>query len=97
MYGAGHIMDMINRMKQNRAQRPSTRAKFKENNREAIYTTRKKEVKPYFKTVSKEKLTLIKHSIRRSASKQHTKERLYFRVFIACCFILTIILLLWLK
>jgi len=34
----GHVFDMINRMKQNRAQRPSNRAKFKENNRTLIYS-----------------------------------------------------------
>ena len=38
MYGAGHIMDMINRMKQNRAIIPSKRARFKEDIREGIYS-----------------------------------------------------------
>ncbi len=33
-FGAGHTQDMINRIKQNKAQRASKRKKFKENNRE---------------------------------------------------------------
>lgn len=37
-FGAGHILDMNNRIKQNRAQRPSNREKFKGKNREGIYT-----------------------------------------------------------
>ena len=37
-FGAGHIMDMLNRMKQNRAIIPSKRARFKEDVREGIYS-----------------------------------------------------------
>ena len=39
-FGAGHVLDMINRMKQNRALRPSNRSKFKENNRDEIKGSR---------------------------------------------------------
>ena len=41
-FGAGHIQDMNNRMKQNRSSRPSKRAKFKENNQKGIYSKDKK-------------------------------------------------------
>lgn len=37
MSHSGHVFDMINRLKQNRAQRSSNRAKFKGNNRDGIY------------------------------------------------------------
>jgi hypothetical protein len=44
MSGSGHVQDMNNRIKQNRAQRPSKRPKFKENNRENIYSDSDKKV-----------------------------------------------------
>ncbi|WP_369995034.1 hypothetical protein [Winogradskyella sp.] len=77
--GAGHVLDMINRMKQNRAQRPSNRDKFKQNNREGIYSYEVKE-KPKFKTVSKEELLKIKEQIKANAKKQRKKEIKIFSV-----------------
>ena len=70
-YGAGHILDMINRLKQNRAIRPSNKAKFKEHNRETIYSKRRK-IK--FKTVPKEKLEEIKNQIRARAKSERKKK-----------------------
>lgn len=56
----GHTLDMIHRMKQNRAQRPSNRAKFKENNRNLIYSKDSKSNPLQFKTVSEKELKEIK-------------------------------------
>ncbi len=54
MSGSGHVQDMNNRIKQNRAQRPSKRPKFKENNRENIYQVSNKKInRPNFKTARK--------------------------------------------
>ncbi|RFC53908.1 hypothetical protein DXU93_10190 [Brumimicrobium aurantiacum] len=40
-FGAGHMQDMNNRLKQNRAQRSSKRSKFKGNNREVSVNKKK--------------------------------------------------------
>jgi hypothetical protein len=37
MSSAGHVQDMINRLKLSKAQKPSNRGKFKGNARQAIY------------------------------------------------------------
>ncbi|MDG4715495.1 hypothetical protein [Winogradskyella marincola] len=80
--GAGHVLDMINRMKQNRAQRPSNRDKFKQNNREGIYSSEVKK-KPKFKTVSEEELLKIKEQIKANVQKQRKKEiKIFSIVFI---------------
>ncbi len=71
MSGFGHVQDMNNRIKQNRAQRPSKRPKFKENNRENIYSDSDKKVnRPNFKTVSEEELIEILKHIRERAAKE---------------------------
>jgi CRISPR/Cas system CSM-associated protein Csm2 small subunit len=75
MSGTGHVQDMNNRIKQNRAQRPSKRHKFKENNRGAIYSSSEHEDQNLkFKTVSEEKLTEIIKRIRKRAKKERQKE-----------------------
>lgn len=72
MSGAGHVQDMNNRLKQNRAQRPSQRQKFKGNNRENIYSSSgSKHQHLKFKTVSEEKLTEIKKQIQMRAKIAH--------------------------
>lgn len=79
-FGAGHIQDMINRIRQNRAQRPSAKAKFKEHNREVIYsdvhTTQLR-----FKNVSLEALTKIKKQIQvRARQERRTESIIYITV-----------------
>ena len=71
------IQDMINRMKQNRNLRPSKRAKFKNNNRETIYTESNKEVKPIFKEFSEFQ---VKKTIDRIRKEAKSKKRLEFIV-----------------
>jgi hypothetical protein len=45
------IHDMNNRINQNRAQRPSKRAKFKGNNRQVIYPTNKETLQSDIKSI----------------------------------------------
>jgi hypothetical protein len=80
-YGAGHVLDMINRMKQNRAMRPSKRSKFKENNREGIHATTPIYERPNFRTVSKEQLDSVKKQIQARAAVDRIKERI---IYIIC-------------
>ncbi|MBP2833017.1 hypothetical protein J8281_12540 [Aquimarina sp. U1-2] len=58
--GAGHIVDMINRMKDNRALRSSNRSTFKENNGGKIYSKDRQSPKPYFRTIPEKKVLEIK-------------------------------------
>ncbi len=95
-YGAGHILDMINRIKQNRAQRPSNRAKFKESFRERIYSTAKKSERPNFKTVSERELIEIKNQIRTRANAKQKKDQIIYGIFLVCGLIAMIGILMWL-
>lgn len=98
-FGAGHIMDMINRIKQNRDIRPSNRQKFKGNNRPAIYS--KSEIthdRPIFKTVPEKELHKIKEEIRERAERLRKKQLITYGVFFAFGLLVIIIgLLFWLR
>ena len=89
--GAGHILDMINRLKQNRAIRPSNKAKFKEHNRETIYSKRRK-IK--FKTVPKEKLEEIKNQIRARVKSERKKEAIFYLASVALVLVMLALMLL---
>lgn len=89
--GAGHILDMINRLKQNREMRPSNKAKFKEHNRETIYSKRRK-IK--FKTVPKEKLEEIKNQIRARAKSERKKEAIFYLASVALVLLMLALMLL---
>jgi hypothetical protein len=97
MSGSGHVLDMINRMKQNRAQRPSVRAKFKERNREEIYTSEKLSERPHFKIVSASQLNEIKKRIRTRAKYDQKKERLVYAMTLIIGLLFLIGLLIWLN
>lgn len=93
----GHVFDMINRMKQNRAQRPSNRAKFKENNRTMIYS-KNCELNPLqFKSVSEEELKEIKEQIRKRAKKARKKERIFYVISTTCLLAIIIWILIWMN
>ncbi|MBM1107044.1 hypothetical protein JQC67_12905 [Aurantibacter crassamenti] len=96
-FGAGHVQDMNNRLKQNRAQRPSKRAKFKENNREGIYSTEKKPEKPNFKTVPEKELSKFRKLIRETTKAERKRERIIYGVLILFAMISFIGILLWLN
>lgn len=75
-FGAGHIQDMNNRMKQFQANRPSARKKFKEDNREAIYSEEK--IAPdqiVWDEISPEQLRKVREQIRLKAEAEQ-KQRL---------------------
>ena len=83
-FGAGHVQDMNNRMKQHRSQRTSNKPKFKGNERELISQGSK--FKPEFKKVSEEKLNLIKKEIRDSNSRENLKTILVYLLVLICVF-----------
>ncbi|MBD0851260.1 hypothetical protein [Maribacter arenosus] len=64
MSGAGHVQDMNNRIKQNRAQRASKRPRFKEHLRDTGYLSSSDHRQPLkFITVSEVTLTAIKNGL----------------------------------
>ena len=96
MSGSGHVQDMNNRLKQNRAQRPSKRPKFREHNRENIYpSSDRKHENLKFKIVSKEKLTEIKKRIRERAKKDRQKEWIVLVVLVIIVLITAILIFWW--
>lgn len=98
MSGSGHVQDMNNRIKQNRAQRPSKRPKFKENNRENIYSDSDKKVnRPTFKTVPEEELIEILKNIRERGEKERKREFQIYRIFFLMGLVLIIMLLIWMN
>lgn len=90
MSGSGHTMDMINRVKQNRAQRPSNRPKFKDNRAAIQSDTDTVILKPTFKTVSKEKLYNIKQSILKRATAENKQEYILHVIFFTSSLIILI-------
>lgn len=94
-FGAGHIMDMANRMRQNRAQLASKRSKFKENNREGIYSSNKKPQHPSYKTLSEEELNQRKKQIRERAKSERKKERIFLGFLIFLGIIALIGVIIW--
>lgn len=96
-HGAGHILDMINRMKQNRALRSTNKQKFKGNNRGIINSESNNETKkPIFKTVSGKELIEIKEGIRNQTKAKRKKERIVYGMFFIVVITLGISLLRWL-
>nr|WP_299383079.1 hypothetical protein [Allomuricauda sp.] len=85
-----NIQDMNNRIRQNREQRPSKRAKFKENNRGAIYTNEENKSNLTFKEVDKTELEKLKKSIRENAQHEQRKTKLVFLIFIMIVLLVTI-------
>lgn len=81
-HGAGHILDMINRLKQNRALRPSNRQKFKERNRDIIHTGQHK-LKD--KKISAKELAVIKKRIKEKAKKTRHQQN----IIVAVIFMIT--------
>jgi len=93
-FGAGHAMDMINRMKQNRALLHS-KNKFKENGRIKIPGLSKKESREVtYKKLSKEEFDIMKEKVRQNAIKEQKRERIInTSLFILFILLLTLILI----
>ena len=75
------MQDMNNRIHQNRAQLSSKRPKFKENNRDLIYSEEEKSEGLIFKTVSEETLMELKKQIRTRAKKERKQEQMIYGIF----------------
>jgi hypothetical protein len=98
MSGAGHILDMINRMKQNRAQRPSNRHKFKQNSREIINSESDIEfIKPIFKVVPEKELIEIINRIQERSEIHRKRERILNVVFVVFGLIAFIGFMIWMN
>lgn len=97
-FGAGHTQDMINRIKQNRAQRPSNREKFKGKNREGIYSNSDSNKKPSnLKKISPEKLAKVKNQIREQNIKERKKERVVNIISLLSVLVIITIIIVWLS
>ncbi|MFN3639347.1 MAG: hypothetical protein ACK4UK_00370 [Flavobacterium sp.] len=94
-YGAGHIMDMIQRMKQHRALKPSNRNTFKGQLRDSIHVEDTLHERLYFPEVTEEELQRIKVEIRYKAMLHRRRERWAYGVAIAVVVVLMLLVLLW--
>jgi hypothetical protein len=83
-FGAGHVMDMVNRIKQNHAIRPSNRARFKENQRQAIFENNTQSNVLRFRVFCKLEVAKIKSEIRRRKRLQSTIEKGLFALVFTC-------------
>lgn len=88
--GAGHILDMMNRIRQNAALKISRRNKFKGGNTYSSKSNKKPEYD--FPEVSDAELELMKANIRKEAEREHKKQRFIWVFFV---FIVTIIFILF--
>lgn len=82
MSSAGHILDMLKRIRQNRSLRPSNRQKFKGDNREAMYTETQEENKASFKEFPESQVKEVVNTIRREARSKRRKEFLFLALII---------------
>ena len=96
-FGAGHIQDMNNRIKQNRSLRTSKRSKFKENHRNNISVVSKQSKTSNFKTVSKESLKEIKKEIRKKAKLRQKKINIISVLLLIFCLTILVKLIIWLN
>jgi len=77
MSGAGHIIDMNNRMRQNRSMKSSKRQKFQGSNR-ALDFAMKNTTEVCFKEVPKAELDAIKNTILTKVKSVQKRESIIF-------------------
>jgi inner membrane protein involved in colicin E2 resistance len=80
----GHVINMVNRIKQNNALKNTRRRKFKGGNDYSKISTTKTEYD--FPKVSKLKLDQLKTSIRAKAKKETKKQLKFIIIFIVITF-----------
>lgn len=69
--GAGHILDMMNRIRQNAALKSSRKNKFKGNNRSGIYSKEHPTKLEFdFPKASKDELEQLKNNLKRNQTKR---------------------------
>tara|TARA_R110002049_G_scaffold10728_2_gene52168 strand:+ start:23725 stop:24006 length:282 start_codon:yes stop_codon:yes gene_type:complete len=90
---SGSIQDMNNRVNQNRSLKPSQRARFKENNRDNIYSDSEfAATKLTFKKVSEFELKKIKDKINSKALKDR-KRKIFIFIGIIFTLLATVLIL----
>tara|TARA_R110000868_G_scaffold66877_3_gene198861 strand:+ start:31437 stop:31718 length:282 start_codon:yes stop_codon:yes gene_type:complete len=90
---SGSIQDMNNRVNQNRSLKPSQRARFKENNRDNIYSdSESAATKLTFKKVSEFELKKIKDKINNKALKDR-KRKIFIFIGIIFTLLATVLIL----
>lgn len=95
MSSAGHVFDMINRLKQNGALKSSKRRKFKSNDRAAMYVHEEHhKTELHFPHSTPEELEALKHKIREDAD--NTKRRVYILYSFAGLFFVGFLIVLYL-
>jgi hypothetical protein len=77
---AGHILDMIKRMRQNRSLRPSNRQKFKGKNRETIYNGKEAQDKASYKEFPESQVKAAIKQIREKAESKRRRERILLAI-----------------
>ncbi|WP_282054219.1 hypothetical protein [Maribacter luteus] len=90
MSSAGHILDMIKRLGQNRSLRASNRLKFKGDNRETIYSGTDKHNKAIFKEFPKEQVEQAVNQIKQDSKVKRRKELTFLISIISVTSILMI-------
>lgn len=88
MSSAGHVLDMIIRMRQNRAIRTSNKQKFRSNNREAAHSDK---ATLHFKELPKEELERVKIGIRKKARSE--QRRLIITFIITAVLVIALMLI----
>lgn len=88
MSSAGHILDMIKRIRQNKSLRPSNRQKFQADNRQAIYSGIQGIEKSFFPVFSATKVKTVIDGIRKDARENNRREYL---LLILCIIIIALI------
>lgn len=81
MSSAGHILDAIKRLRQNRSLRVSNREKFKGSNRETIYADKNIEDKAFFPQFPDKEVKESIREIREKANAKKQKELFFIIVF----------------
>lgn len=94
-YGAGHIIDMINRMKQNRSMLSSKRQKFKSKNREGIYSETKKGKQVKDHSLTEEELNQLKKEIAKRTQEEHRRVWIISIVIVLFIFIIFLLFSFW--
>ncbi len=91
--GAGHIMDMNNRMKQNRSMKNSQKEKFKLHNKDLVFKGDTKKLE--FKQVPEKELQRIKFEIRQRAKAERKREMLIFIAVLLLLAVLAYVFVVW--
>ncbi len=89
--GSGSMIDMMNRMKQNRALLPSKRSKFKENRKDNLFISNKVNKQKIDNKVSEEELIDYKNKILKYEKKGKIMEFSIYGI-VAICLLIIIIL-----